>query len=66
MAKFGQPQFIIIVKRDDKFMRVNKNNAEWIDNPQDANKYASKYAAKNHLRVLTIPTDRIEYVEVRN
>lgn len=66
MAKFGQPQFIIVVMQDGKYMRVNKNNIEWIDNPKNANLYASKYAAKNHLKVLTVPTDRIEYVELRN
>lgn len=66
MAKFGQPQFIIVIAQDGKYMRVNKNVAEWIDDVALANKYASKYAAKNHLKVLTVPTDRIEYVELRN
>jgi len=65
MAKFGQPQFIIVIRQNDKYMLVKNNNIEWIDNSQDANKYASKYAAKDHLKSLTSVIEGVEYVELK-
>lgn len=63
MAKFGQPKFIFVIARDKQYLKVKNNAIEWIDDATLANKYASKYAAKDHLRSLTDDMDRIEYVE---
>ncbi len=62
MAKFLPAPSIIVVKRDDRYMHVKQNDVFWVLNPQEANKYASKYAAKEHMKRLTGDFSRIEYV----
>lgn len=61
MAKFHNIIQQYVVRFGDKFMLVKGNKAEWIDNLQEANKYASKYAAKDHLRRLTNVPESVEY-----
>lgn len=53
MAKFKNSLQQYVIRYGDKFFSVNKGNIEWIDNADNANKYASAYAAKSHLRSLT-------------
>jgi len=61
MAKFPNLKNIIIVRYGNKYMSVKGNDVSWIDNPQEANKYGSKYAAKDHIRRLTNVPESVEY-----
>lgn len=65
MSKFGQPPFVFVIKRDNQFLSVKNNEIVWIDQKELANKYASKYAAKDHLRRLTNVPDRIEFEQIQ-
>lgn len=53
MAKFKNTIQQWIIRYGDKFLLVKNNKMEWIDNAENANKYASPYSAKTHLRSLT-------------
>jgi len=53
MAKFRLSPLQHVVIYNDKYMQVKQHNIIWVDSPIQANKYASKYAAKEHLKVLT-------------
>jgi hypothetical protein len=61
MAKYLAAPMIYVIKQDNTYLQVKQNAIAWINNPQEANKYASKYAAKEHLKRLTGDFSRIEY-----
>lgn len=53
MAKFRLSPLQHVVIHNNKYMQVKQHNIIWLDAPDNANKYASKYAAKEHMKYLT-------------
>lgn len=62
MVKFPNQVQTLVVRFGDKYMSVKGNDVSWIDNAQNANKYGSKYAAKEHIRRLTNVPESVEYI----
>lgn len=61
MAKRNTPPQYVI-RFGDTFFSYKGGKIEWISSPVNANKYASPYAAKSHLRSLTSEPKDVFYV----
>lgn len=65
MAKFPNNISQYVIRFGDKYFSVKNNTVDWISSINDANRYASPYAAKIHMRtVLTNAPKDVWYEKV--
>ena len=65
MARYPNMNGVVIVCKDEAFLVVKNNQMTWTTDRSAANQYASKYAAKSHLKTLTDNLDGIEYAPLK-